>query len=245
VGENRHVANTVGSAGFPFAMLVRPETTAATLDAAIRQLKPAVLKPYLTFVRGMDAAFASITDLIPEELIAVADRYRLAIMLHVSKPQGMADPENLDAISRLIRDFPNCRFILAHCGRCFIPPNMEAALDRLPVAANLWLDTSAVCDPAVFLALLSRYDRSRILFGTDLVTAAGFRGSYVRLGLSWHVCTAEMVARKGGMVDKTTYAAYENLSALCFALRYASVTEVERHGIFYQNGCTMFEYAYP
>ena len=76
------------------------------------------------------------------------------------------------------------------------------------------------------------------------MTAVGFRGSYVRLGLSWHVCTAEMVARKGGMVDKTTSAAYESLCALCFALRYASVTESERHGIFYQNGCDLFEYAF-
>jgi len=244
VGENQHVASSIGKTGFPFAMMVRPETPAAELEAAVNELKPAVLKPYLSFVRDKDPAVASITDLITEEQIAVADRHRLAIMLHVSKPQGMADPDNLDTIARLIRDYPRCRFILAHCGRCFISPNMEAALARLPVAANLWLDTSAVCDPAVFLALLSRYDRSRILYGSDLVTAAGFRGSYVRLGLSWHACTAEMVARKGGMTDQTTFAAYENLCALCFALRYAAVTEDERHGIFYRNACDMFPFAF-
>ena len=244
VGENQHVANSVAITGYPFAMMVRPETPAAELEAAVNELKPAVLKPYLSFVRDKDPAMASITDLITEEQIAVADRHGLAIMLHVSKPQGMADSNNLDTIARLIRDYPKCRFILAHCGRCFISPNMEAALECLPVAENLWLDTSAVCDVGVFMALLSRYDRSRILFGTDLVTAAGFRGSYVRLGLSWHACTAEMVARKGGMADMTTFAAYENLCALCFALRYAGVEEEERHGIFFQNACELFEYAF-
>ena len=164
-------------------------------------------------------------------------------MLHVSKPRGMADDENLAEIARLVRDFPNCHFILAHCGRCFIPPNMESALDKLPVAENLWVDTSAVCDLGVFMELLRRYDRSRILFGTDLVTAVAFRGSYVRLGMSWHVCTADMVARAGGMADKTTFAAYESLAALCRAMRLCSCSEDDRLGMFYRNACGLFGYA--
>ena len=137
-------------------------------------------------------------------------------------------------------DYPSCRFVLAHCGRCFITPNMDAALEELPVAENLWLDTSAVCDMGVFLHLLKRYDRSRIVFGTDLVTATGFRGSYVRLGMSWHACTADMVARTGGMPDKTTFAAYESLCALCHAMRFTRLTEQERRDIFLDNAATLF-----
>ncbi|MBI2433854.1 MAG: amidohydrolase family protein [Candidatus Hydrogenedentes bacterium] len=229
-GENGMVARSANEKGWPFALLVRPEMPAVDLERDIQSLNPSVLKP----------AQASITDMLPEEQIALADKYGLAVMLHVSKPRGMADAENLDDITRLIRDYPHCQFILAHCGRCFIPPNMDDALKRLPAAENLWLDTSAVCDIGVFLSLFSRYDRSRILFGTDLVTAAAFRGSYVRLGMSWHVCTDAMVARAGGMAAKSTFAAYESLCALCYAVRFLGLSEAERWDLFFQNAAQLY-----
>lgn len=242
-GENAFVAEQSSAAGYPFALLTHPCTSANDLRAEIDLRQPSVLKPYLIFAQNGDPSQAAITDLIPESQLALADEYGLAVMLHVSKPRGMADDDNLSDIVRLIQDFPNCQFILAHCGRCFIPPNMEATLDKLPTAKNLWLDTSAVCDLGVFMELLNRYDRSQILFGTDLVTAAAFRGSYIRLGMSWHVCTGDMVARAGGMSDKTTFAAYESLSALCRALRLSGCDEDDRADIFYRNAHRLFNYA--
>ncbi|HIA47431.1 MAG TPA: hypothetical protein EYN96_05545 [Candidatus Hydrogenedentes bacterium] len=242
-GENAYVAEQSGVAGYPFALLTHPCTSSDNLRTEIELLRPSVLKPYLIFAQNGDTSQAAITDLIPEHQLALADEYGLAVMLHVSKPRGMADVDNLADIARLVQDFPKCQFILAHCGRCFIPPNMEATLDLLPTAENLWLDTSAVCDLGVFMELLNRYDRSQILFGTDLVTAAAFRGSYIRLGMSWHVCTADMVARAGGMSDKTTFAAYESLSALCRALRLTGCSEDDRADIFYRNAHRLFEYS--
>lgn len=234
-GENAAVAASAHTANLPFALLVRPEASPDDLEADIQRWRPAVLKPYLTFVKNTDPANARITDLIPEPLIELADRHRLVIMLHVSKSRGMADTENLSDIARLVRSYPNCQFNLAHCGRCFIAPNMDDALDRLPVAENLWLDTSAVCDLGVFMALLSKYERSRILFGTDLVTAAAFRGSYVRLGMGWHLCTADMVSRPGHNDIRSTFAAYESTASLCRAMTHCSLREEERFAIFYKN----------
>lgn len=243
--ENAFVAESARAMDLPFAMLVRPQFTEAYLESEIRRLKPSVLKPYMVFVKDKDPGSAAITDLIPEAQLALANAYGLAVMLHVAKARGMADPDNLKDINRLVREYPRCKFILAHCGRCFILPNMEDALAHLPIAENLWLDTSAVCDTGVFISLLGHYDRTRILFGTDLVTAAGFRGSYVRLGMSWHMCTADMVARRGGMADKTTFAAYESLCALCCAMRFHKVGESERRNIFHDNAIAVFGNASP
>ena len=239
-GENERVAQSAGKERLPFAILTRPETPAKELEAEVLRLKPAGLKPYMVFVRNKDPNAASITDLIPEPQIAVAAGRRLAIILHVAKPRGMADPENLRDIARLVREYPNCNFVLAHCGRCFITPNMETVLENLPAAENLWFDTSAVCDIGVFIALFERYDRTRILFGTDLVTAAGFRGSYVRLGMSWHVCTPDMVVRPGGLESRATFAAYENLCALLHAARFCKLSEEERRNIFHDNAARLF-----
>ncbi len=242
-GENAFVAEAANRLQYPFALMTRPEAPPNRLDSDIRRLKPAALKPYKCFVRGKDQESSEITDLIPEPQLELANAHRLAVVLHVAKPRGMADEDNLRELARLVRDYPNCDFVLAHCGRCFITPNMEAALEKLPVAENLWLDTSAVCDMGVFISLLSRYDRSRIVFGTDLVTASAFRGSYVRLGMSWHMCTSQMVGRPGGMPDKSTFAVYENVCALCHAMGFCKLEEHERRAIFFDNGARLLALA--
>lgn len=234
--ENREVADQCTPAGYPFAWLVKPSDDLARLEADIVEFRPTVLKPYMCFVEGKPMNDANITDLIPEGQIALADKYGLALMLHVAKPAGMGDAENLRDIARLSKAYPKAQFILAHCGRCFIAPNAERMVADLPRAENIWMDTSAVCDAGVFLTVLKHYDRSKIMYGSDLVTAVGFRGNYIRMGLSWHVCTDGMVARQGGMADRSTFAAYENLAALCFAMRFLEMDEEAREAIFRTNG---------
>ncbi len=235
--ENDFVAGCAQGTDCLFSLLVHPTMSPEELESGVRKYRPAGLKPYLVFVDLDDPNEARITDMLPEPLLNVANRHGLAVTLHVAKPRGMADAENLSDIARLVKDYPRVQFILAHCGRCFIAPNMEAALEKLPVAENLWLDTSAVCDTGVFLHLFRDYDKTRLLFGTDLVTATGFRGTYTRLGMSWHPCTADTV---WGLPPRATFAAYENLAALCRALRFCGWKEEDRCGLFFRNAETLF-----
>ncbi len=239
--ENRFVAESVVDAEDRFSLMTRPEMAPEKLKNEIEKYNPAGLKPYLTFATVADKQQARITDFISEEQLQLANDFGLAVTLHVSKPRGMADPENLQDISRLIRQYPKCQFILAHCGRCFIVPNMADALDGLPTAENLWIDTSAVCETDVFLELFSRYDLSHILFGTDLVNAAAFRGRYVQLGLSWHVVTPDMVTRQGGLSARATFAVYENVRALLRAARFCQIGEDNIQNIFYGNAARLFK----
>ena len=225
----------------PFSILIDPRWSTEKLENDIRKLKPFGLKPYLCFARVDDPQLAGITDMIDESQIALADKYGLCVTLHVAKPRGMADPDNLRDITRLVKTYPNCNFILAHCGRCFITPNMEQTLDKLPVADNLWFDTSAVCDIGVFINLLGRYDRTKIMFGTDLVTATGFKGTYIRLGMSWDCCSAEKVQYEGGQKLKPTFAAYENLAALMHAIKFCKLSAAEIEDIFYNNAKRLFK----
>ncbi len=239
--ENEFVAKSVEGQDMPFAIITKPTTPVRHLRNQIERFKLNGFKPYYCYAQIEDQSQARITDFISEEQIALADEFGLFIMLHVSKPRGMADEENLNDITRLVADYPNCNFILAHCGRCFIVPNMEDALKKLPVAQNLWIDTSAVCDTGVFLNLLSKYDRSRILFGTDLVTATGFRGSYIRLGMSWHPCIHAMVRRKHVIIDDmTTFAAYENLCSFFCAVRFCKLSDEDIQRIFFSNAAELF-----
>jgi len=239
--ENRFVAQSITDDNDRFSLMTQPQMSLEFLENAIKTYKPAGLKPYYVHALVHDKQNAGITDFITEEQLDTANKYGLCVTLHVSKPRGMADADNLAEISRLVKEYPKCQFILAHCGRCFITPNMADALDGLPVAENLWMDTSAVCDVGVFLELFSRYDPSRILFGTDLVNAAAFRGSYVRLGMSWHTVTPPMISRKGGLQGRATFAVYENLSALFHAARHCHISEDDIQNIFYENAAKLFK----
>lgn len=223
-----------------FSLLCSPDTELDMLENWIKDYKPAGLKPYMCFSKKAICNESTICDFMPESQIALAHKYHLAVTLHVAKPKGMADEENLSEITRLVKKYPDCNFILAHCGRCFISPNMELALRKLPVADNLWFDTSAVCDTGVFLHLFSKYDLKKILFGTDLVTASGFRGNYIRMGMSWDFITADNFQRACGKHVKATFAAYENLCALLCAARFCKLSKTQLDDIFYNNSKILF-----
>ncbi len=239
--ENRFVAQSITNNMNRLSIMIKPQMSLENLANAINTYKPTGLKPYLVHALVEDKQDARITDFITEEQLELANNFGLCITLHVSKSRGMADPDNLKDISRLIKQYPKCQFILAHCGRSFITPNMAAALDGLPVAENLWIDTSAVCDIGVFLELFSRYDLSHILFGSDLVDATAFRGNYIRLGMSWHVVTPQLIVRDGGLESRATFAIYENLSALFHAARFYKVGEDDIQNIFYNNAASLFK----
>jgi glutamate-1-semialdehyde 2,1-aminomutase len=229
--ENEWVAEQCAGTDHRSALLVHPEYAPDALEADIKRLHPAVLKPYMVFTRHHNPEDTTITDMMPEALLAVADRHKLAVILHAGRGRGMADPENLAQINRLARNYPGCIFILAHCGRCFIPTNMADTLDGLDDNENIFFDTSAVCNSAVFDILLRGWDRRRILFGSDLITASAFRGSYIRLGMGWHLCEAERLPR----THRATFALYENLAALAHALQTARLSPGEITALFHDN----------
>ena len=240
-GENDYLANAMEPGLDRFSLLVHPDMADADLEKDIVRYRPAGLKPYLIFARNAKPAEAAITDFIPEAQIALANKYGLAITLHVSKTRGMADEDNLNDIIRLTKEYPKCQFILAHCGRCFITPNMKDALKKLPVCDNLWLDTSAVCDLGVFLYLFDQYDRTKILFGMDGVSPVAFRGSYVRLGMGWHVCMTDHVRRPGGQdINNATIAAYESLCAMLHAANFCKLSDKELNDLFFENAAGLF-----
>jgi predicted TIM-barrel fold metal-dependent hydrolase len=228
---NVFVAKEAARKDYPFAWLVSPELKVEQLEADIRKYSPAALKPYMVFVDRPDYGNCRITDMLPEEQIELANEYRLNVILHVARPRGMADELNLRDIDRLSELYPNCRFVLAHCGRCFIGMNAGEMLKVLPQRDNVWVDTSAVCDPIVFIHLFREFRMDRIVFGSDLVTAAGFRGSYVSFADSWKLYQDE----------ECTFELYENLCALTAAVELIGLDESRLEDVFYNNAARLFD----
>ena len=57
------------------------------------------------------------TEFMPEHQIEVAHRRGLLIMMHVSKRDAIADPDNVADLLRLCEQYPDAKWVLAHCAR--------------------------------------------------------------------------------------------------------------------------------
>ncbi len=227
---NKSVSKQAKQNGYPFVMMVHPQDSPVDMERSAKETNAVALKPYMVFVEKTNFKDCAITDMIGEEQLEIADEYGLAVILHVSRPQGMADKRNLAELRYLSRKYQNCQFILAHCGRCFIGINAKKMIRDLTQADNIWIDTSAVCDSAVFIHLLRDFRLDRILFGSDLVTAAGFRGSYIKFADQW----------KNYLDDACTFELYENLCSLLEGAEICQLGKYDLCNIFYNNAAKLF-----
>ena len=100
-------------------LLVHPGMSADLVEAEIDRYGFLGFKPYRFYARSGDAVNCRITEFMPEHQIAVAHRRGLLIMMHVSKRDAIADPENVADMLRLCDTYPNAKWILAHCARSY------------------------------------------------------------------------------------------------------------------------------
>jgi glutamate-1-semialdehyde 2,1-aminomutase len=119
-------------------MLVHPSMSPQSLEENVRTRGFRGFKPYRFYAATGDAVECRITDFLPEEQIAVADRHRLIIMLHIARRDAIADRTNLDDLLRLTSKYPGAKWILAHCARGYSGWAIERAAQKLRGLPNVW-----------------------------------------------------------------------------------------------------------
>lgn len=174
----------------------------------------------------------------PAEL-ALANERRLVVMLHVPRSGRLADPEIQAGVRWLASECPEARIVLAHCGRCYLPAEMKAAIGCLRGLENVWMDTSMVMDPVVIQIALNEIGPGRLLFATDFPVAA-MRGRRVRVMDHWVDVVLpgypSSAYRVPGADIHAGFMTWEIVLAIRWAAELAGISEVERDGIFYGNG---------
>ncbi|MCC6445014.1 MAG: hypothetical protein IT210_16350 [Armatimonadetes bacterium] len=73
------------------------------------------------------------SDLRVEDMVGptertLADERRLVILLHVPRSGRLADPEIQAGVCWRAGECPQAKIVLAHCGRCYLPGEMKAAI---------------------------------------------------------------------------------------------------------------------
>jgi len=173
----------------------------------------------------------------PVEL-ALANERRLVVMLHVPRSGRLADPVVQRGVRWLARECPDASIVLAHCGRCYGPSEMKAAIGALRNLPNVSMDTSMVMDPICLQIALNEIGPGRLLFATDFPVAA-MRGRRVQVMDHWVDVVLPGYAPSAFRVAGEIHATFMALE-ICLAIRWAAeLTGLKRsdvRGIFWDNG---------
>ena len=167
-GANRHLADEMKkdphSRGL---MIVTPRQDPAEVERQITTEGFVGFKVYHLFAARTDTLFAPTEEFIPEWAWELADQRGLVIMLHMVLPRALAEPENQRYIRSRCEQYPGAKLILAHAARGFCGKHTVEGIASLRGLDNVYFDTSAVCEPAAFEAILKVFGPTRLFFGAD------------------------------------------------------------------------------
>ena len=191
---------------------------------------------------GDDYGQVRVEDMIGPEEMSLADELGLVVLLHVPRSKRLTDPVVQHGVRDYARDYPNAQIVLAHCGRCYHPDEMKAAIGSIRDLKNVYLDTAMVMDPTVVQIVLDNVDSSRVLFGTDF-PVANMRGRRVYVMDHWvdvvlpgYPSSAYRIASDD---IRATFMAYEIILAIKRAGEMVGLTQEQLSGIFYKNGMAL------
>jgi uncharacterized protein len=189
--------------------------------------------------QGDDYGNTSVADMIGPNEMDIAQELGLVVMLHVPRSGRLADPEIQAGVKALSEGWPAAKIVLAHCGRCYMPAEMERAIGSLKNLSNVYLDTSMVMDETVLRMVFDGIDSSRVLYATDFPVAA-MVGRRVRVLGHWVDIVTGDVPESAYRVKAegigATYMALEIAVAVLTAGRAAGIGDANLRKVFFENG---------
>ncbi|MBU4209833.1 amidohydrolase [Patescibacteria group bacterium] len=105
-----------------------------------------------------------IYEYFPPEILGVAEKMEIPIILHLPKMITTCKEELLD----VIKDFPNLKISLAHLGLPHsIIPDLAETYEEISKHPNIYMDTAMVPSRGVLTMAIRIFGPKRIMFGSD------------------------------------------------------------------------------
>jgi uncharacterized protein len=242
--DNQKDTAYVASAGtrrgmYPLMIVGSPLAVAP--EVIRRRLDEGGFLGYKVFLpwHGDDYGATRVQDMLSAREMDIAQELGLVVLLHVPRSGRLADPEVQDGVRWLSSEWPGARIVLAHCGRCYLPAEMEHAIASIRDLPNVYLDTSMVMDETVLRMVFDGIESSRVLYATDFPVAA-MVGRRVRVMDHWvDIVTGDTPAsafrvRAEGI--RAMYMALEIACAVIQAGRAAGLSGGALRSVFFENG---------
>ena len=232
---NQFVADQVaGQPGSRALMLIHPKDDPSRVEAEVEASGFVGFKVYHVYADRQDTFNAECHEFLPDWAWEIANRRSLAIMLHIVRSRALADPANQQAIRAHCLKYPGARLILAHAARGFCAAHTVEGIASLRGIENVYFDTSAICEPPAYEAILREFGPRRLLFGTDFpVSEITGRCVSIADGFLW--LGQENVSWEKANFTKPMHVGAESLEALRQACRTMRLTDADVQQIFCTN----------
>jgi glutamate-1-semialdehyde 2,1-aminomutase len=224
-----------GRPGCRGLMIIRPQDDPAEVEGQLRRHGFAGFKVYHVFAARQDTFNAETGEFLPEWAWELADRHDLAITLHMVLPRALSDARNQSYIREHCLRYPGARLVLAHAARGFNARHTVDAIDALRGLDNVFFDTSAVCEPSAFEAILRTCGPSRLLYGSDFPVSE-MRGRSLSVGDGFFWLYDDNVRWEGWLHARPQLVGIESLLALQQACRTLGLVARDVERVFGDNG---------
>ncbi len=237
-------ARHTGSRGL---LLITPAMTAEEVAPFLDQPGIVGFKCYHIYSNDpaiSDTFMAETGTFLPEWAWQLAQQRGLAIMLHMVLPLALADRRNIDYIRSHCLRYPNARLILAHAARGFNARTTHYGVSAVRDLDNLYFDTSAVCEPEAFIAILKACGPTRLLYGTDFPVSM-HRTKAITLGNGFHWLNPQAAPNADWRHGEATLNGIEMLHALKVGCEVMDLNRRDIEKIFAGNARTLFDLPRP
>ena len=180
--ENRFVADQVReNPGCRGLMLIRPDDDPAEAERTLVDDGFSGFKVYHLFAKRDDTFNCDQSEFLPEWAWEIAHQRGLWITMHMVLSRALSDPRNLAYIQDRCRRYPRANLVLAHAARGFNASHTVDAIDGLRGIDNVYFDSSAICEPAAFEAIIRATGTTRLMYGSDFPVSEQ-RGTALSVG---------------------------------------------------------------
>ena len=233
--ENRFVADQVRDhSGCRGLMLIRPDDDPAESEQTLITDGFSGFKVYHVFAEREDSFHCEQGEFLPDWAWEIADRRGLWITMHMVLPRTLSDPRNLTYIQEKCRRYPGANLVLAHAARGFNASHTVDAIDGLRGIDNVYFDTSAICEPAAFEAIIRATGTTRLMYGSDFPVSE-LRGYALSIGDGFMWLYEDNVEWEGWQHGKPVPVGIESLLALQQACRTMCLNDNDIERIFITN----------
>jgi glutamate-1-semialdehyde 2,1-aminomutase len=220
--------------------LVSPQDGAEKVKDWIAKNHFAGLKPYHIYADQKDTMEAEIEAYAPAWMWEICHEIGGVLMLHIVRRKGITDAENIAALRRLCRRYPNCRVVLAHIARSFNYRHARAGLEAVKELQNIFVDTSLVTEAEAMRHAIRTLGPERVLYGSDSPVSE-LRGKCCSIGDGFAWIYADQLPKEGiSRIGEFTLLGIESLLCLKEACRDCELSSAEIAAVFHDNALRLF-----
>ncbi|MHC4875909.1 MAG: aminotransferase class III-fold pyridoxal phosphate-dependent enzyme [Planctomycetota bacterium] len=215
-------------------MLIRPDDDPVEVERTLVDGGFSGFKVYHVFAQREDTFQADQSEFLPEWTWEIAHQRGLWITMHMVLSKALSDERNLKYIQEHCLAWPNANLVLAHAARGFNASHTSDAIDGLRGIDNVYFDTSSICEPSAFEAIIRATGTTRLMYGSDFPISEQ-RGKALSVGEGFMWLYEHNVDWDGWGHGRPNLVGIESLLALQQACRTMCLNDSDIERIFRTN----------